>query len=152
MAKLFNRVLNFVGWDPTEMEEETPQNYGDTNENLFKAQFLQQHNNLKRQPLNKIVNMPGSSQNKVVITQPEDFEEAQEVCDHLKNKLPVVMNLEGIDNAQRFIDFISGAIFALDGSIQKVSDSIFVMTPNNIDIAGNFREELRTKGMFPWLK
>jgi cell division inhibitor SepF len=62
--------------------------------------------------------------------------------------------LEGLEkeSARRVVDFLSGAVYALDGSIQRVSSNIFIIAPNNVDIMADFKEELRNKGVFPWAK
>ena len=66
---------------------------------------------------------------------------------------PVAVSLSeklGKDVARRVIDFISGAVYALGGSIQKVSGGIFLIAPYNVGIMGDFKDELRNKGIFPW--
>ena len=67
-------------------------------------------------------------------------------------KKPVVINLEKLekDVARRVIDFISGSVYALGGSIQKVSGGIFLIAPYNIDIMSDVRDELKNTGIFPW--
>lgn len=149
MAKILNKMLNFVGWESE--EEELIEEQEALKEDLIQPQFLQ--NNSKKQQ-NKVVNIHSSNQFKVVIMQPEAFDDAQDICDHLKNKKPIVINLENIEKeaAQRIIDFLSGSVYALDGNIQKVSSGIFLIAPNNVDIMGDFKDELKNKGVFPWIK
>lgn len=100
----------------------------------------------------KVVNIHATTQLKVVVIQPESFEEAKEIADHLKTKKPVVINLEKLDKdtARRMIDFISGAVYALDGNIQKVSSGIFLIAPYNVGIMSDFKDELKNTGIFPW--
>ncbi|MCT4611827.1 MAG: cell division protein SepF [Clostridia bacterium] len=103
----------------------------------------------------KVVNIHATTQMKVIVTTPETYDDAKEVCDHIKSKKPVVVNLEGIEkeNAQKIMDFLSGSCYALDGTIQRVSGNIFIFAPENVDIAGNIKEELRTRGIIlPWVK
>lgn len=101
---------------------------------------------------NKVVNINTTTQLKVVVIQPESFEEAKEIADHLKSKKTVVINLESLEKeiARRMIDFISGGVYALDGSIQKVSSGIFLIAPYNVGILSDFKDELKNKGIFPW--
>lgn len=150
MAKLLDKMLNFVGWE-TEEEDEEGQEQEEVNEEVRQPQFLP--SGIKKQQ-GKVVNIHQSNQFKVVIVQPENYEDAQEICDHLKNKKPVVINLENIERelAQRIIDFLSGSIYALDGNIQKVTNGIFLIAPHNVDIMGDFKDELRNKSAFPWAK
>lgn len=101
---------------------------------------------------NKVVKIHTTAQLKLVVMQPESFDDARDIANHLKNKKPVVMNLEFVekDIARRIVDFLSGAVYALDGNIQKVSNGIFIITPYNVGIMGDFKDELRNKGIFPW--
>ena len=82
--------------------------------------------------------------------QPESFEEARDITNHLKNRKPIVVNLEAIDKnvARRVIDFLSGAIYALDGDIQKISNSIFLLAPNNVGIMSE--DGTDTRNSFSW--
>lgn len=100
----------------------------------------------------KIVNIHTTTQLKVVVVQPETFEDSKEIADHLKTKKPIVVNLEKIDAdvAQKIINFLSGAVYALDGNIQKISSGIFLVVPYNMGIMGDFKDELRDKVIFPF--
>ena len=103
----------------------------------------------------KIVSMPQPQQVKMVITQPTTFEHSEEICNYLKEKKSIIVNLEYVnkDVARRIVDFLSGAVHALDGHIQKVSNSIFLVAPVNYDISSDLaREELKSKLSVSWLK
>lgn len=100
-----------------------------------------------------IQSMPNapSSAVRMVVYQPQNFEDTQTIIDSLKGGRPVIVNLENlqIDAAQRVLDFISGAIYALDGSVRKISKGIFLLAPPGVDISGNLATglpgELRQK-------
>jgi len=98
----------------------------------------------------KVVNIHATTQLKVVVIQPESFDEAKEIADHLKSKKPVVINLEKLerDAARRTIDFISGSVYALDGNIQKVANGIFLITPYNVGIMTDIKDEFKNPGFF----
>ena len=99
--------------------------------------------------------MPQVQSVKMVITQPTSFEQSEEICNYLKEKKSIIVNLEYVnkDVARRIIDFLSGAVHALDGYIQKVSNSIFLIAPANYDIESDLaREELKNKLSVSWLK
>ncbi len=100
----------------------------------------------------KVVNIAATTQLKVVVVSIEEFDEAREVADHLRSKKPVVVNLEKLDKeiGRRVVDFISGAVYSLGGSIQKVSGGIFLIAPYNVDIMSDVRDELKNTGIFPW--
>ena len=77
------------------------------------------------------------------------------ICDLLKEKKSVIVNLEYVnkDVARRIVDVISGAVHALDGHIQKISNSIFLIAPYNYDITTDMaREEIKNKLSVSWLR
>lgn len=92
-------------------------------------------------------------QMQVVVIQPECYEDAQQICDQVKTKKPVVVNLERVEYpiAQRIMDFLSGTCYSLEGSIQRVANNIFIIAPENVEISGEFKEELKSRSVvFPW--
>lgn len=104
----------------------------------------------------KVVPMSGANQSvRMVISQPTTFEQSEEICNLLKEKKSVIVNLEYVnkDVARRIVDFISGGVFALDGHIQKISNSIFLIAPTNYEITNEMaREEIKSKLSVSWLK
>lgn len=76
----------------------------------------------------------------VHIVKPSSFEDSQEVCEILLGGQAAVVNLEGFDEdeAQRIMDFISGCIFAIDGKLHRISKYIFIFSPDNVDISGDY--------------
>lgn len=76
----------------------------------------------------------------VIIKQPTSFDDAQEICDLLKDEHAIILNLERLDHAlaQKMMDFISGAIYALDAKIHQISGYIFCISPAKIDISGDY--------------
>ena len=100
------------------------------------------------------INAQGQSV-KMVISQPTTFEQSEEICSLLKEKKSVIVNLEYVnkDVARRIVDFISGGVYALDGHIQKISNSIFLIAPMNYEITNEMaREEIKSKLSVSWLK
>ncbi len=156
MSKLLNKVFNFVGWEAVDEDEDEFDELEMNKKEEVKEEPIQTHffNGSKKQQAGKVVNIHTGNQFKMIVAQPNTFDDAQDICDHLKDKKPVVINLEGIEkqDAQRIIDFLSGSVYALDGSIQKVSCDIFVIAPNNVDVSGDLKDEIRNKTVFPWAK
>ncbi|MGI6721814.1 MAG: cell division protein SepF [Anaerovoracaceae bacterium] len=87
----------------------------------------------------KVVEMKnrGGSPFKLIVTDPEGFEECPKLVDSLKQRKPVILNLEKMDSdtAKKIFDFLSGATYALNGNVQKVADNIFIFAPENVDIS-----------------
>ena len=84
---------------------------------------------------NKLVTM--------VVLEPVDFDDSQKIADYLRNNQPVVVNFANTDNvlAKRMTDFLSGTVYALAGSMKKLSRNILVCAPKNIDIDSDMDTE-----------
>lgn len=80
----------------------------------------------------------------VCVIKPVSMEDTREIADTLVDNCTVVLNLEGVDVdlAQRIIDFTSGSCYSLGGSLQKISSYIFIITPYNVDVSGDFQSIL----------
>ena len=104
----------------------------------------------------KVVPMPQTQQVKMKILKPTTYDpDVNEIISELKSKNGIVMNLEYVnkDIARRIIDTVSGAVTALDGRIEKVSNSIFVVAPCNYDITNEpITKERNDKMQAPWIK
>ena len=146
---IVNKMLNLIGFDTQDddYEEELIENSEFSNSTGFEEEELESFDGSKR---NKVVKIHTTAQLKLVVMQPESFEDAREIANHLKNKKPVVINLEAVERAaaQRIVDFLSGAVYALDGNIQKVANGIFLIAPYNVGIMGDFSSELKSNGIF----
>ena len=91
----------------------------------------------KRIPLTEYADNAGESANlKMAIYSPKTFEDVQKIIDHLKRKEPVVVELKSSDREilQRIMDFLSGAVYALSGSIANVNKNIYLLTPSGVTI------------------
>lgn len=149
---LMNKVWDLFGMDsaePDEYDEEDVYDYENEEEEVDDKKIFGRKN--------KVVQMPQTQTNaiKMVISQPTTFEQSDEICSFLKEKKSVIVNLEYVnkDVARRIVDFMSGAVQALDGHIEKVSNSIFLFAPMNYDITSEAtKEEIRNKLNVSWLK
>ena len=123
-------------------DEEEDENSNETITNIFKRK-------------NKVTPMPQAQQIKMKISKPTNFEQSNEIVMQLKQKNAVVINLEYVskDVARRIVDVISGAVQALDGNMEKVSNSIFVVAPYNYDIVNEItKEKIESKFAPSWIK
>lgn len=147
---LMNKVWDLFGMDsaePEEYEDENVYDYDEEQEEVEDKKIFGRKN--------KVVNMPQANAIQMVISQPTTFEQSDEICSFLKEKKSVIVNLEYVnkDVARRIVDFISGGVYALDGYIQKVSNSIFLVAPSNYEITNEMaREEIKNKLSVSWLK
>jgi cell division inhibitor SepF len=134
----WEKFLNFVGFTDDGVEEEeddVPQVTG--------------RSSRKQAP---ILGLHSAPDMKIVVVSPEGFEEAEKLAGHLKNRRSVIVNFNGTpkETAQRIIDFLSGAVFVLNGSTCKVTAETFLFNPSNVsvyseDLSGDLRERLSFK-------
>lgn len=142
-----NKFMNMIGMGAEEEEEEDVEygNEEEQDEDLEPRGFFGRKNS-------KVVNM--AQQVRMVIMQPTNFDQSEEICDLLKDKKSIIINLEYVnkDVARRIIDVVSGAAHALDGHMEKISSSIFLVAPYNYDISSDTKEETKTRVVGGWLK
>lgn len=149
MATFLNKMLDFVGWETQEVEDEIYEE-----DELEEAGKSESQAASSRKTHGKVYNLNNNTNSKLVIVSPQNINDAKDICDHLRANRSIVMNVENLETqiAQRIVDFLSGAVYSLDGNIQKVSAGIFLATPNSVDILGEIKEDLHNKGVFPWIK
>lgn len=157
---MFERIKGFLGFnDAVEDEvedivEESVVEEKEQHHHIQTANVVPQTQSqpIKKQP--KVVNIHSTSQAKLTITKPLKYDDATEICTALKNRKIVVVNTTALELrvAQRLIDFISGACYALEGDFQEVEKGVFIVTPSNIDVSNEFKNELTNKGLFNWSK
>ena len=80
----------------------------------------------------------------VSLIKPTSLDDAKEICDYLLAGKAVVLNMEGIhtETAQRIIDFTSGSTYSMNGNLQKISNYIFIATPDSVELSGDFQDIL----------
>ena len=80
---------------------------------------------------------------KMILLEPRAYSESQQIADHLKNRNSVVVNLKRVtsDQAKRIIDFLSGCIYAIGGTMKKVGVGIYLCAPKNVNVQGKITEE-----------
>ena len=148
---IMDKVWGLFGMEPAESEDEELDNVYDLGEEEEEEEEERKLFGKK----SKILTMPQNQSVKMVISQPTTFEQSEEICSFLKEKKSVIVNLEYVnkDVARRIVDFISGGVYALNGHIQKISNSIFLIAPVNYEITNEMaREEIKNKLSVSWLK
>ena len=99
---------------------------------------------------NKVVQMRGSagSDMEVCVIKPTHYENTKDIIDTLLDGKSVVLNLEGIkiDLAQRIVDSVIGGCYAISGNLQKISGYIYLVTPQSVDITGDFQDVVSDTG------
>ena len=140
---VFGKFKDLVGIGDDYYDDEiTEEEIEEAERRIERQQKERQHERPKfsRRESN-VVPMGGISSEmmKLVVIEPSSFEESPKLVDSLKERKPVIINLEKIDSetARKIFDFLSGATYALNGNVQKVANNIFVFAPDNVDITSN---------------
>lgn len=142
----FNKILDIMGMG--DEAEDIPEN--EEAEDIDEAED-NQIEVLPGYKKGKVLSIHTNANAKIVVVQPEEYEEITTLCDCMKSRKIAIVNLQKLDSkvGQRFVDFASGAAYALDGEIQEVSAGVFLITPSNVDVSSDFKEELN-RGLFSW--
>ncbi len=107
---------------------------------------------MERSTINKVVPIRTTPKGlEVCIMKPTSFEDSQEICDTLLTGRATVINLEGFDDklAQRTMDFISGSVYAINGKLHRISNCIFIVSPDTVDISGDYLDLIQENGFEP---
>jgi len=170
MPGFFRKTLTFLGFIDEDIEENAPQKYnGDKriskysrenkdikiikSEEPVNVKITENKNNnwfKNQRKVTKLEEVKMEKKTKVFVIEPNIFEDSQIIGDKFKNDIPVIVNLqnENSDVAKRIIDFCSGLTYALNGSIEKVADKVFLVTPSNVEVTSEDKELLKDKGLY----
>ncbi|MEI7026763.1 cell division protein SepF [Paenibacillus sp. y28] len=131
-----NKFMNFLGLQEEE-EMIEKEKIADTHEEI-ETPFQ----DTRKQQKSNIVSIHSQKNVRVVLSEPRSYEETQEIADHLRSRRPVVVNLQRVrtEQAVRIVDFLSGTVYALNGSISKIGPNIFICTPDSVEIQGAITE------------
>jgi cell division inhibitor SepF len=136
---LMNRFMNLVG---LQEEEEV----------IERERIVEQSDEVETNPVDlrknkgNIVSIHSQKNMKVILSEPSNYDETQDIqdiADHLRSRRSVVVNLHKArqDQALRIVDFLSGTVYALNGTISKVGPNIFLCTPDSVDIQGSISDK-----------
>jgi cell division inhibitor SepF len=164
-ADLWNRTLVYFGI--AEEEEDWEEDGYVTNEQIEDSYRRRERQNVRRLPSVpeedewsssretprrqsrlRSVDVPAPA--KVHLVVPRSFNDAQQIADRFKASIPVILNLQNADTdlSKRLIDFASGLTYALDGSMQRVADKVFLLTPRNVELSAEERARALERGGF----
>ena len=155
MGKLFGKMREIVGIEVDEEEvEDTPEVQSSDMTKVTPAAERLEARSYKAAEQAPVSNSTGkfTSQWKMVVIEPTEFNDSPKLVDSLKAKKPVIINLENIetDVARKIFDFLSGATYALNGNVQKIANNIFVFAPENVDVTYNQTQKASETYKNPW--
>jgi cell division inhibitor SepF len=165
-SDLWNRTLVYFGI--AEEEGEWDEDGYATNEQLEESYRRRDRQNVRRlpsapeaddwtggearsrRPAGRLRSVDTGPPAKVHLVVPRSFNDAQQIADRFKAQIPVILNLQSADTelSKRLIDFASGLTYALDGSMQRVADKVFLLTPRNVELSAEERARALQRGGF----
>jgi cell division inhibitor SepF len=163
-ADLWNRTLVYFGI--AEEEEDWDEDGYVTNEQIEDTYRRRERQNVRRLPSmaeedewssretsrrqSRLRSVETPAPAKVHLVVPRSFNDAQQIADRFKASIPVIINLQSADTdlSKRLIDFASGLTYALDGSMQRVADKVFLLTPRNVELSAEERARALERGGF----
>ncbi len=143
---VMNKFMNFLGLqeeeEVVERERVSQTDESEVEPTTFESRRQSKQNNM--QSANNVVSIHSQKNMRVVLSEPRSYDEAQEIADHLRSRRSVIVNLQRVrtDLALRIVDFLSGTVYALSGSISKLGPNIFLCTPESVEIQGAITEML----------
>lgn len=142
MSKILDKFLGVIGVEVEEEETLEP----------VETSWVDAEKS-KRQRKNNLLSLPTPKASTMMLFKAKAYEEVESIAQHIKQRRSVIVNFEEVDKetAQSMVDFLSGAVFALDGSVQKVSLGTFLFATNNMDVMGQINEEDKEKAFFKGL-
>lgn len=158
MSNIFGKLKDFVGLnDPAEYEYEYDEMDGDGYQSLYQEEHAHQPlpeeeprrrrtmrdrtsvSEIGSSTMGNVIGMPGAlnGMSEVVVMEPRSFEEMPQVIRALRERKSVVLNLTLMDpdQAQRSVDFVAGGTYAIDGHQERIGESIFLFTPNCVQVS-----------------
>ncbi len=146
---IFTKLKNYILEEEVEEEIDEAYEEGIVEEEVDLFQTVANNKNSS----SKVVNLHNTVNMKVVIVEPKSYDEVTLIADHLKQKKAVIANLENMEDPKvkkAIFDFMNGAVYVLEGEIQRVSKGIYILAPNNVNIDSSIKKELESKTLFPW--
>ncbi|HBF77634.1 MAG TPA: cell division protein SepF [Clostridiaceae bacterium] len=138
----FNKMMEAIGLvdddDDNEEENSTDEfNSEDEEEDVIEPPIS---NNSR----NKIVSIKTNGNPRVLLKKPIEFQDIMEIVDSIKSRKIVIMNLTDVESklAQRMIDYVVGAMYALQGSFEEIARYIYILAPDNVDITNDLKQEI----------
>ncbi len=135
---VMEKVKDFIGI--TDLEDEEYDEEEIVAENNYESGRPERMETYTRK--NNVIKVHSNTDMKVFICEPNKYEDCTKAVDEMKNRKVVVLNIEGmeLEDQKQVFEFIKGAVYALEASIQKISNGIFVLAPSNVQIDGRLSD------------
>lgn len=139
---VFKRMMNYLG---LQEEEEYVERQDQANHHQFEEEAEPNVFESKVKNKNNVVSIHSQKNTRVMLFEPRTFEDAQELADHLRSRRAIIINMQRLrsDIMIRIVDFLSGTVYALNGSISKLGPCIYICTPDSMEIHGSISDYIQ---------
>jgi cell division inhibitor SepF len=92
----------------------------------------------------------GAEMYRITTLHPRSYNDARRIGEEYREGVPVIINLTGMDDndAKRIVDFAAGLVFGLRGTIERVTNKVFLLSPANVDVGAEARAQIAQDGFF----
>jgi len=135
---VMDRVKDFIGITDLEEDYEEEEVSAEGKYESSKPERMETYSKK-----NNVIKVHSNADMKVFICEPTKYEDCTKAVDEIKNRKVVVLNIEGmeLEEQKQVFEFIKGAVYSLEASIQKISNGIFVIAPINVQIDGRLSDK-----------
>lgn len=134
----FNKVMGAIGLVDVDedKDEEIDEDEEDTRNNFYDQEIINRKS--------KIVSIKNNVSARVILKKPAEFQDIMEIVDNVKSRKIIVMNMTDVEpkNAQRMIDYIVGACYALNGTFEEIEKCIYIFAPDGVDVSNELMQEI----------
>lgn len=142
---VMDKVKDFIGITDFEEEDYEEEDVAEVRNEGSRSERVETYTRK-----NNVIKVHSNSDMKVFICEPTKYEDCTKAVDELKNRKVIVLNIEGmeLEDQKQVFEFIKGAVYSLEASIQKISNGIFVIAPNNVQIDGRLGDRYERNYFF----
>ncbi len=148
MNEKLKRFMGIVEEEGADYDDFDEKEFDDVEEKPVRSSLFQ-----RREPVEEVNRTAREANRKrIVLVEPETFDEVPEISDQLRNGYTVVVNFEraSSEEIKKSFYFFSGVVYTLNGSIQKIARNVFVLAPSNIDIVSDNEDSMSSKDITKW--
>ncbi|NLL31550.1 MAG: cell division protein SepF [Clostridiales bacterium] len=150
MANVFGKLKEIIG-----MGDDYEEDFNDFDDVGLEEDYEEELEPIiSKQKGNKVVNIHTSATTKVMVTKPTNYDDAREIADAIKGRKIVLVNATSLETkiAQRLVDFISGSCYVLGATLQEIEQRVYLLSPSNVEVTNELKNELSSKALFNWTK
>lgn len=150
MSNMFGKFKDIIGLGDYDDDFEGLETVGNDEDNDSVESIMPTQSNKS----GKVVNIHSAATAKVMVTKPANYDDAREIAEAIKSRKIVLVNATGLETkvAQRLVDFISGSCYVLGAQLQEIEQRVYLLSPSNVEVTSELKNELSSKALFNWNK